>query len=78
MIDQSSISVHLILIFYHILLYNFIIIIDREVGAPVHGKYCFGGLNAKYKRTLKLAMEKLVNPELIKDDQFLSKFVQVH
>ena len=44
---------------------NIIIVVDREVGAPGHGKYVVGGLNNRYKLMLRLEMEKLLNLELI-------------
>ena len=75
MVAQISITVHLIFIYYLVLLYIFIII-DREVGAPGHVKY-FYGLNDRYKLILKLAVKKLLNPEIIHYDHIF-KFMEVH
>ena len=52
-------------------------IIDKTVVSPVHGKDVVGCLNSRYKLMLKLEMEKLLNPELIRDDPFF-KFMQVY
>ena len=54
-----------------------LIIIDIEVGSTGHVKCFVGGLNYIYKWMLKLEMERLLNPELICDDNF-SKFMQVY
>ena len=69
MVIQSSIVVHLLFIYYHSLLYIFIIIIDRAVGAPGHGKNAVEGMNARDKQKIKLEMAKLINLELIWDEQ---------
>ena len=46
---------------------KFYIIIDGEFGIPGHVKDFVDGLNNIYKRILRLAMEKLLNPEWIQD-----------
>ena len=51
---------------------EFSIIIYILVGAPKHRKYLVGGLHDRYKRILKLAMSKILNPELILDNPFFS------
>ena len=56
----------------------FIIIIDISVGDTVHGKYAVDGLNDRHNRIIKIAMEKLLNPELIQDDTKNVKSMQVH
>ena len=57
---------------------EFSIIIDISLGAHGHEKYVFDGLNAIEKQMLKLAMVKLLNPESIRDDLNIFKFMQVH
>ena len=46
---------------------DFFVIIDRAVYAFVHGKDVVHGMNAIDKCMLKLAMEKILNHELICD-----------
>ena len=53
---------------------EYCIIINREVGAPGHGKYVVDGLNSRDKRVFKLAMANILNPRLIQDNQIF----QVH
>ena len=57
---------------------EFYIIIYRSVGAHLHAKCVVDGLNTKYKRMIKLPMEKLLNPVLIRDDSIVFKFMQVN
>ena len=45
-----------------------IIITAKAFGAPVQGKDVVGVMNARYKWFLKLAMTKLLNPEIIRDN----------
>ena len=55
----------------HLLLYldfKFYVIIDREVGAPVHAKDYVDGLNDIYKLMIRSATVKLLDNELIQDD----------
>ena len=47
---------------------EFFIIIDIEVGSPGHGTDVVGVLYDRDKYMLKLAMAKLINPEIIRDD----------
>ena len=57
---------------------EFSIIIDISVQSPGHGNDVVGGLNARDKRMLKLAIPKLLDINLIRDNPSFYEFMQVH
>ena len=64
MVSEIIFIVGLVFIYYHIVLYIFIII-DRAVGAPVHGKNIFNGMNNRDKHIFRVTMANILNPALI-------------
>ena len=65
MVAQSSIVVHQVFTYDHLLHYNISIIIEWEVGAPGHEKYMVDDLNAREKCMLNNEMENILKPKLI-------------
>ena len=70
---QSSIVAKSAIYLLSCLSLAFSIIIDKSLGAPIHGKYVADVLNYREKWMLKLSIEKVLNTEWIQDDQISFK-----
>ena len=77
MVVRRSVIFNLLFILYLVFIHHWIYLL-AELLVHLDVERIFYGINDGYKRMLKMTMNKISNPESIRDEPNFYKFMQVH